>query len=78
MAFMAAIPQPISTSGGPSRPNGIRIDASTAIGITITDTTGIAARLATSPRGETCWKCQAVNSAVASPATTEVMARPAA
>ena len=76
MAFIRATPCPIRTSGTPSRPSGISSAASTAIGITTTETTGIAARLANNPIGDTCWKCHAVNMAVASPATTDVIDRP--
>ena len=56
MASIAVSPLPITAKAQPSRPNGIRIIASMANGMTITDTNGIAARFAPRLSGETRWK----------------------
>ena len=57
-------------------PKGISSTEASAIGMTSTDTTGIAARLENKPIGATRWKCQAEKMAVAVPATRLVKSMP--
>ena len=55
-ASIAVSPFPITQNAQPSRPNGISIMAIRANGMTITETNGMAARLAPRLSGETRWK----------------------
>ncbi len=48
-AIIQSIPMPISDQNTPSRPNGIATSPSSPAGITSADTTGMAARLASTP-----------------------------
>jgi len=51
--IIQSMPQPMSCQNTPSSPNGIARRPSRPAGITTADTTGIAARLATTPYGVT-------------------------
>ena len=59
MAIVAESPRPMTWKNGPSRPNGMASAPSTAKGMTIIETIGMAARLVNSPSDGICWKCQA-------------------
>ena len=55
-AIIQSMLRPMSHQNTPSKPNGIASRPSMPAGITSTETTGIAARLARTPYGVTRWK----------------------
>ena len=58
-AIIQSMPSPINHQNTPSSPKGIANSPSNPAGITSAETTGIAARLASTPYGVTRWKWNA-------------------
>ncbi len=68
----SATARPMSFQTGRSRPNGKASTASTAHGMTISETSGTASALPITPKGFKAWKWKLPKGAVASVATTVV------